>query len=191
MEKDHGGLRTDHVLVDGHHFQVVASQRLQHKRDFIFEHRYVPRHSCPLIRTHKSRPRIQAHAGVDRRPHFFEAKVVASYRDLIYRPALLALREIEPSKPSKRSSDGFVGSDLGEVSIIVGWPGDQLSQRFTPLTLHLRDPWVDSPALGRAPFAPFTNQLPNPPRVLEDAQRGAGLLWGGQARPSTQVNVPC
>jgi hypothetical protein len=71
------------VLVDGDHIEPVLAECLEDRLYFIGEHRDVAGNGGIRIGAHKRGPGVQAHAGVDRRAHVLDRKVVTADRDLV------------------------------------------------------------------------------------------------------------
>ncbi len=90
MEKDHEGPLLGHVMVNGDYVEAVLAQRLQHRRDFVFEHSDVAGDRGILLRADKRGPRVQPHAGIDRRTVVFHGNVVTTDGDFVDRARLLA-----------------------------------------------------------------------------------------------------
>src|SRR5439155_2374640 len=81
VKKDHGGLGTDHVVVNRQHVYNVAPESFQNPCHLCFQHRDIARHRGVLVRTHKGGPRVHAHSCVDRCAHFLQVQVVTAHGD--------------------------------------------------------------------------------------------------------------
>ena len=61
--------------MNGDNFQAMPTQRLQHRLNFVFEHRHIAPDDRHLIAAEECRPGVQAHAGVDNGAHILQPPV--------------------------------------------------------------------------------------------------------------------
>src|SRR6266700_4066478 len=88
VEEDDQRPRADHMVMNGDHVQTVGAERLHYRRYLILQHRHVAGDCRALVAADDRRPGIEAHAGVDRRPHLAHRNIVTAYRDLMDRTDL-------------------------------------------------------------------------------------------------------
>src|SRR5207302_9594749 len=90
VEIDHGGPIVGHVVVNWDYIGTVLAERFQHRRDFVFKHSDVASDRSVALGSDKRGPRVQPHAGIDRRTVVFHGNVVTSDSDFIDSAGLLA-----------------------------------------------------------------------------------------------------
>jgi len=77
--------------MNGHHLETVCAHSLERRVDLAFEHGDVARDGCVFTCAYKSRPGVEAHAGIDRCSHLFHREVITANGDFVHRASLLAL----------------------------------------------------------------------------------------------------
>ena len=105
-------------------------KRLQHRRHFVGEHRDVAGDRGVVVRADERRPRVQAHARVDRRAHLGQLEIVAADRDLVDRARLLARRARRSARASRCRCVGVGAAALRARRRPGGAFADQIERRL-------------------------------------------------------------
>src|SRR5437660_1432011 len=69
---------TGHVVMDRHHVQPMGPQRFEDRSYFLLQHSDITGDGRLRVRSYKSCPRIQSHAGVNCCAHLLDLQIIPS-----------------------------------------------------------------------------------------------------------------